>query len=95
MFGFGPADSIELWHSECRSKPETSSSLLFSVKIFPAEALRVGRSRGHFWLSTGLSFYILILTSQLVSQYYHATEDTVKVTSFYLYLYLYLYFRTS
>merc|ERR1711913_170981 len=57
MFGFGPEEKLELWHTE---------------------ALIVGRSRGQFWLSSGLSFYILILTSQLVSQCYHATEDTVK-----------------
>ena len=55
------------------------SVLLVNTNSVPAEALIVG-SEEHFWLSAGLSFYILIVTSQLVSEYYQTTEDTTKVS---------------
>ena len=55
------------------------SVLLVNTNSVPAEALIVGRSEEHFWLSAGLSFYILIVTSQLLSEYYQTTEDTIKV----------------
>ena len=56
-----------------------------SGNIITAEALIVGRSEGQFWLSAGLSFFILIVASQLVSDYYQTTEDTIKVRSLRVY----------
>ena len=39
----------------------------------------VGGSKEHFWLSSGLNFYILIVVSFIVSEYYHGQEDRIKV----------------
>ena len=50
--------------------------------LLPAEALVVGRSEEHFWLSSGLSFYILIVVSQIVSECYDCQAEAVKVCSY-------------
>ena len=39
----------------------------------------VGGSKEHFWLSSGLNFYILIVVSFIVSEQYHGQEDRIKV----------------
>ena len=67
-------DKLEVWASEfvLTVKERQHSPLL-------AEALVVGGSKEHFWLSSGLNFYILIVVSFIVSEYYHGQQDRIKV----------------